>query len=372
MGTIIGKHGVYLSLCILVLLFTQGCKVTVPNVVDMPESAARSAIKDAKLDLKNISMEHNDTVILGNVISQNPAGGEKVGWNTKVSLTVSKGVEQVNVPNVVGTAWAAAETAITGAKLVVGEVSHAYSDTYAAGTVVSQNPAGGAVVDKGSKVDFTVSKGPNPFATLVIVNLSSETIVGLYVSLSTDSSWGPNRLSSTIPIGSSFTLNNIVPGTYDVLIRTASGRYAGVRYVPLRAGETVRINVQGKKSNEQALEIVLSDEALKGSASAVTPIEPAEKNFGESPWENSGEVDGDHSPRAADRPHSVVNTTTLASPDTNGRGDLSPENLDAAAAEGGCSGVKSLDGLLGRVGDLFLTALGLVIMAAVPSSLNKH
>jgi hypothetical protein len=66
----------------------------------------------------------------------------------------------VSVPNVVGLPQAAAATSLTGAGLAVGAVSTQSSATVPAGTVMSQNPAGGTSVAVGSAVNLTVSTGP--------------------------------------------------------------------------------------------------------------------------------------------------------------------------------------------------------------------
>ena len=66
----------------------------------------------------------------------------------------------VIVPNVVGQTQAAATTSLTNAGLTVGTVTTASSPTVPAGSVISQNPAGGSSVPVGSAVNLTVSTGP--------------------------------------------------------------------------------------------------------------------------------------------------------------------------------------------------------------------
>lgn|GEM_PF-6616664 len=63
-------------------------------------------------------------------------------------------------PNVVGQTLAAAQSAITGAGLSVGNVDQSPSDTVPSGSVISQNPAAGASVALGSAVNLVVSTGP--------------------------------------------------------------------------------------------------------------------------------------------------------------------------------------------------------------------
>ncbi len=77
-----------------------------------------------------------------------------------VQITGTAIPSTTTVPNVVGQTQAAAATAITGAGLVVGTVTQAYSDTVAAGFVISQEPAGETIVLIGSAVDITISLGP--------------------------------------------------------------------------------------------------------------------------------------------------------------------------------------------------------------------
>jgi FG-GAP-like repeat/PASTA domain/Dockerin type I domain/Divergent InlB B-repeat domain/FG-GAP repeat len=66
----------------------------------------------------------------------------------------------VAVPNVVGQTQAAASTTITGAGLVVRNITSASSTTVAAGSVISESPAAGTQVAPGSAVDLVVSTGP--------------------------------------------------------------------------------------------------------------------------------------------------------------------------------------------------------------------
>ena len=81
-----------------------------------------------------------------------------------VTLTVLAAV--VPVPDVVGATQSDAEAQIVAAGLVVGTVAVQASDTVAAGSVIDQGPAAGAMVPRGSAVDLTVSQGPADADTL--------------------------------------------------------------------------------------------------------------------------------------------------------------------------------------------------------------
>src|SRR5574341_1392939 len=76
------------------------------------------------------------------------------------NVTITAAPLSVTVPNVAGMAQADAQSAVVAAGLAVGAVSKANSATVPAGSVISQNPAGGSSVIHGSAVDLVVSLGP--------------------------------------------------------------------------------------------------------------------------------------------------------------------------------------------------------------------
>jgi hypothetical protein len=101
------------------------------------------------------------------VISQSPAGGSSVVIGSAVDLVISDGPHMVTVPNAVGLSQASAQSAMTTAGLVVGNVTTAYSSTVPSGNVISQSPLGGSSVVIDSAVDFIISDGPPPSAILL-------------------------------------------------------------------------------------------------------------------------------------------------------------------------------------------------------------
>jgi len=131
--------------------------VTVPNVVNLTQSAATTAIQGAGLVLGTVSQRSSTTVAAGSVISQTPGSGSAVTTGSSVSIVVSTG--PVAVPDVVNLTQAAATTAITNAGLALGAVSQATSATVPSGSVISQSPGAGTGVAAGSAVSLVVSSG---------------------------------------------------------------------------------------------------------------------------------------------------------------------------------------------------------------------
>ncbi|MEO0576492.1 MAG: PASTA domain-containing protein [Pseudomonadota bacterium] len=134
--------------------------VVVPDVVGMTQAAATSDITNAGLVVGTVTQQTSAGVPDGSVISQNPTSGTTVNEGSSVDLVISSGPASVVVPDVVGMTQAAASSDITNAGLVVGTVTQQASASVPDGSVISQNPAGGASVADGSSVDLVVSSGP--------------------------------------------------------------------------------------------------------------------------------------------------------------------------------------------------------------------
>ncbi|WP_342346735.1 PASTA domain-containing protein, partial [uncultured Nitrospira sp.] len=167
----------------------------VPNVVGLMQAAAQTAITSAGLTVGSVTSTNSQTVAIGNVISQTPVAGTNVAPGTAVNLVTSLGTA---VPNVVGLAQAAAQTAITNVGLIVGTVTQAGSATVPAGDVISQNPGGGNNVEPGSTVALVVSLGPVVPNVVGLTQAAAQTAItsaGLTVGTVTTAT------SVTVPIG---------------------------------------------------------------------------------------------------------------------------------------------------------------------------
>ncbi len=102
----------------------------------------------------------------GRIFKQDPTAGTPVNRGSTILYWVSSGKPQVEAPDLVNRTQADAEAALAEAGLEVGSVTQETSTTVPAGSVISQDPAAGTEVDKGSKVSFVVSTGsPSPTAT---------------------------------------------------------------------------------------------------------------------------------------------------------------------------------------------------------------
>jgi serine/threonine-protein kinase len=133
-------------------------RYVIPAVKGLTPEAASRLILKSPLKLATSIEVFDSSVPNGFVISASPEIGRKVKRNTTVTLTVSKGIEQVALASYLGKSGEQALNELTDAGFKVTS-TYAYSETKLAGEVIAQTPAGGASANKGAAISIVVSKG---------------------------------------------------------------------------------------------------------------------------------------------------------------------------------------------------------------------
>jgi eukaryotic-like serine/threonine-protein kinase len=135
--------------------------VAVPDVTLLQQDLGKLKIQQAGLT-PQILKASSDTVPKGQIATQDPGGGVKIGKGSTVTLTVSTGKPKVQVPDVRG--QTATEAVTTLAQLGLNpKITRIFSGEQP-DTVTGQNPAPGALVFKGSNIGINVSRGAKPVA----------------------------------------------------------------------------------------------------------------------------------------------------------------------------------------------------------------
>lgn len=139
-------------------------RVQVPSVVGMTEADAREALKAAGLRIGRKPEQEDDMRPAGTIISQSPTFGEFVEENQPVDVVIAVRTKPavVIVPILTGKTRDEARRALEADGLVLGATSPGYSDTVAAGCVISQSIKGREHAEKGTPVDVVISQGPRP------------------------------------------------------------------------------------------------------------------------------------------------------------------------------------------------------------------
>ncbi len=147
---------------------TTSAQVTLRSVIDFPVDAAVAQLTADGVTVKQeraFSAKPKDTVT-----KMSPAAGSVVDPGSEVTLTVSDGVEQIAVSDVVGKQADSAETILKGDGFKVTQKGKS-SDTVPDGQVISQDPAAGTQADKGARVTITVSRGLAQVTVPNVINL---------------------------------------------------------------------------------------------------------------------------------------------------------------------------------------------------------
>ena len=132
-------------------------EVKVPDVVGKQMALARQILEDQHLRV-NVVEVYDASVPAGQVVSQSPEAGATVKSERLVTINVSKGGEDLEMPDVKGLSRSSAENRLTKMGLNIGSIYEKYSDEEA-GTVISTDPPIGSKISKGTTVDLTISKG---------------------------------------------------------------------------------------------------------------------------------------------------------------------------------------------------------------------
>ena len=145
--------------------------VKVPSVIGKTKSSAKSTLESAGFSVTFEYGDYNDSVAADVVTAQSPSAKNKAAKGSTVTVTLSPGQKPITVPNVVGYSQSQAESALAGAGLKYTYADSQYSDTVAAGNVISQTKSGETVA-AGTTITLTLSKGKQEISTNVSKGIS--------------------------------------------------------------------------------------------------------------------------------------------------------------------------------------------------------
>jgi beta-lactam-binding protein with PASTA domain len=130
--------------------------VEVPDVVGSTAATARRDLRSAGLTVTVVSIQSQQPD--GSVVSQSPRAGAEVRKGAEVTLRVSSGPAEVDVPDVTGLDEASARTELENAGFQVEVTEESTTDPTEDGVVVRQSPTGGSTTAKGAVITLTVAR----------------------------------------------------------------------------------------------------------------------------------------------------------------------------------------------------------------------
>ena len=137
--------------------FWSSVEITVPDVTGKQLTLARQILEDQHLRV-TVAETFDASVPVGIVVSQTPEAGQTVKEERSITIYVSKGGEELEMPNLRGLKQSDAIDRLQQMGLRLGSAYETFSDEDS-GTVISQDPRSGTRISKGQTVDITVSKG---------------------------------------------------------------------------------------------------------------------------------------------------------------------------------------------------------------------
>ncbi|MDU1011236.1 MAG: Stk1 family PASTA domain-containing Ser/Thr kinase [Finegoldia magna] len=185
--------------------------VLVPALTGLTENEALNKAKANNLIAVVSEYKTESNVEPGKVLEQDPESSTEVKKGTIIKLVVSKGEEQVSVPNLSNMTIENAKIQLNKLGLEIGEITKENSDNFEAGKIMQQHPDAGTSINKDSKVDVVISLG------------KKEELVEMVDLIGTDISQASNKLKSIgLNIGNiekkfsnSYDTNQVIWQQYD-------------------------------------------------------------------------------------------------------------------------------------------------------------
>ncbi|MGC4973288.1 Stk1 family PASTA domain-containing Ser/Thr kinase [Streptomyces sp. DT199] len=137
------------------LVVSKGSPIDIPDVTGSDEAEARSELTEAGLEVKIATERVNSSEYdKGQVVRQTPKPGGTAAEGDTVTLTLSKGPEMIEVPDVVGDSVDDARQALEGAGFEVDEDRGLFG--IFGDEVKSQSVEGGQTAPKGSTITIKI------------------------------------------------------------------------------------------------------------------------------------------------------------------------------------------------------------------------
>jgi len=203
-------------------------KVEVPDVLNVQFESARASLKAKGFTVEKETEESDQTA--GKVTRQSLDAGKKVARGTTITLTVATPQQQVSVPDVTTKPLADAETALKAQGFKVQSKEQESGDAQA-GTVISQDPAGGGTAAPGSVINLTVAKAPAQQEQVPVPNLGGQKLKDAKkalqdLGLNVGNINGPQDDNATV-VASDPGAGNQVPKGQSVNLVTVQGNGGG-------------------------------------------------------------------------------------------------------------------------------------------------
>ncbi|GLU49876.1 Stk1 family PASTA domain-containing Ser/Thr kinase [Nocardiopsis ansamitocini] len=134
--------------------------ITVPDLSGETVEQARTELTDAGFTnvAQDTKEQASEDVEEGLVVGTDPPSGQSISEGTSITIVVSSGTGQTDVPNIQGMTKDQAESALNNAGLKLGSTSEREDGSAPEGTVLESDPAIDSTVETGTSVNVVLAK----------------------------------------------------------------------------------------------------------------------------------------------------------------------------------------------------------------------
>ncbi len=153
---------------IVMPLYTRHSQqVVVPDITNKSMRVSEKLLKDSKLNLVVHEEKFDSNYPPGFVLFQNPAPGSKVKKGRRIYLTVGKGQQIIEMPQLIGNSERDAKFILSQNKLVLKNIKYKNDNEYLVGVTCNQSVSPGEMIAVGEEINITVSLGRDPNRVIV-------------------------------------------------------------------------------------------------------------------------------------------------------------------------------------------------------------
>ena len=148
-------------------------EVRVPTIENLNLLEATQILKNKNLDLVIDSEIYSIKISSGIIIAQYPPADTLVREGKQIKIVLSKGGENIEIPNVINLPQRIAEITLKNSGAIIGEEEYFFSLSVPLGAIMEQSPLPDKLVQRGSIVNLKISKGESPFTIKLMPDLNN-------------------------------------------------------------------------------------------------------------------------------------------------------------------------------------------------------
>ena len=187
-------------------------KVEMIDLTGKTYDEAKKALNEIGLGIRKGDSMSSDEYEEGLVVGQSEKEGDMVEKNTTITVNISSGAGEIDVPSVVGLDKDSATDTLVGAGFKVNP-EFEYSSDVPEGDVISQTPNGDSKAKKDDTVTIVISRGTEQVKMISVLNMSEQVardaLTGIGVTVSSVST----EYSDSVPEGNVIS-QSISEGTF--------------------------------------------------------------------------------------------------------------------------------------------------------------